>query len=135
MTVNWYANNVKADVRDRSRKAKLKVAFQIEGQAKINITENGQVDTGFMRNTVYVTGSGQSNYGNAASSGEYTSAKQGDSVPREIAPEVNATGDDVYVVVGANYAIYQEGGNSFLYRALEQVAGSQAEVAIVESAR
>ena len=29
------------------------LAFQVEGQAKINVRENGQIDTGFMLNSIY----------------------------------------------------------------------------------
>lgn len=59
-TVNWYGETVKAQTKQDGKKALLALAFQIEGQAKINITNNGQVDTGFMRNSVYVSGGGAS---------------------------------------------------------------------------
>jgi hypothetical protein len=133
--MNWYGDKVKLEVKRDGAKALLAIGFQVEGQAKVNITNNGQVDTGFMRNSVYTTGGGQSNYSQAAHSGEYTSQKQGDTVDRTLAPELSAGGDDVYVVVGASYAIYQELANSFLFRALEQVKAGGADIAIKKASR
>lgn len=133
--VNWYGETVKAQVRRGNKKLLLAVAFQIEGQAKVNITNNGQVDTGFMRNSVYTTGAEQSNYVQANQSGQYTSQKSGADVDRSLAPELNPSNDDVYVVVGADYAIDQETKNSFLYLALEQTAGNNADVAIQRAVR
>lgn len=128
--VRWYGANVKAEVKQKGRKALLAIGFDVEGQAKVNVVNNSQVDTGFMLNSIYTTGAGISNYSNANQSGTYTSSKQGDSVDRELAPELTPNADDVYVVAGAGYAIYQELANSFLYRGLEQVAGNGAEIAI-----
>lgn len=134
-TVNWYGETVKAQTKQDGKKALLALAFQIEGQAKINITNNGQVDTGFMRNSVYVSGGGASSYGNTDASGLYPSPKTGEDENRELGPELTPPADDVYVVVGAAYAIYQETQQSFLYQALEQVAGSNADVTIKRAAR
>ena len=133
--VNWYGETVKAQVKRDGKKALLAVAFQVEGQAKVNVTENGQVDTGFMRNSIYTTGVGESSYTKANQSGEYDSPKSGQAESRELAPELNPSGDDVYVVVGAGYAIHQELQNSFLFRALEQTAGSNADIAIKRTVR
>lgn len=133
-TVNWYGERVRAQTKQDGKKALLALAFQIEGQAKINITNNGQVDTGFMRNSVYVSGAGESSYGNTDPSGLYPSPKSGDDENRELGPELTPAEGDVYVVVGAAYAIYQETRESFLYTALEQVA-SNGDVTISRAAR
>lgn len=106
----------------------LAVGYQVEGQTKVNITDNGQVDTGFMLNSVYTTGNNGSTYGAAE---RQAGARDPDG---EMAPEVDA-GDGVAVAVGAEYAIHQEEKNSFLYRAAEQVAGSVAEAEIRRVAR
>ena len=46
-------------------------------------------------------------------------------VSRNAAPQRSPKQDGALVGVAAEYALYQEMRNSFLYRALEQVAGSQ----------
>lgn len=133
-TVNWYGETVKAHTKQNGKKALLALAFQIEAQAKINITNNGQIDTGFMRNSVYVSGAGESSYGNTDPSGLYPSRKSGTDEDRELGPELTPPNEDVYVVVGAGYAIHQENRQSFLYEALEQVAGN-GDVTISRAAR
>lgn len=133
--INWYENKVRVEVDRITRRGLLAIAHQIEGQTKVNITDNGQVETGFLRNSVYVTGLGESSYGQANQSGEYTSQKSGDVVERELAPEISNDDKSVAIVAGANYAIYQEMEDSFLFRALEQVVGQVAEARIVEAAR
>lgn len=133
--VNWYENDVRVEVERSTRQALLAIAFQIEAQAKVNITDNAQVDTGFLRNSIYVTGLGESSYGEANQSGQYTSPKTGENVDRTLSPELTADRESVSIVAGANYAIYQEMANSYLFRALEQVVGPMAEASIVEVVR
>lgn len=131
--VNWYASRAKVALEKPTRKTLLAYGFQVEAQAKVNVTDNGQVDTGFMRNSIYVSGAGESSYGRTDPSGNYDSSKEGGSVKRELAPEMSNSGDTVYVVVGAEYAIYNETRRSFLYRALEQVVGKSPNASIIRS--
>lgn len=131
--INWFASKVKVALKEPERKLLLAYAFQVEAQAKVNITDNEQVDTGFMLNSVYISGGGESSYGRTDPGGTYTSQKTGDTVKREIAPEERPSGDSIYVVVGAEYAIFQEARRSFLYTALEQVVGTSPNASIIRS--
>lgn len=130
--VDWYTEEVTAHFKGVTRKALSAVAARIEGQTKINIVGNDQVDTGFMLNTVYHVGAGGSTYNQA--SGYYTN-QEGQQVKRQMAPQaalpLNA---EALVAVGANYAIFQELQDPFLYKALTQVA-SEAGGIIEASAK
>lgn len=103
--IKWYPDEVK--------KAALEavnlegVAFRVEETAKANIVRNDQVDTGFMLNSTYVVLPDRSTY----SGGE------------GIGPKPDVKANQAAVVVGANYAIYQEIQQSFLFSALNQVTG------------
>ncbi|MCB8942544.1 MAG: hypothetical protein H6658_02090 [Ardenticatenaceae bacterium] len=120
--VNFYKEECVAHFTGVSRKGLAAVAARIEGQAKINIVANDQVDTAFMLNSVYHIGVKGSSYGQANSSGQYTN-KEGQQVKRQMAPEAQLPpGYDALVAVGANYAIFQEMMKSFLYKALVDVA-------------
>jgi hypothetical protein len=128
--VNWYGDQVQVQIGQATRQALLAIGYQIEAQAKVNITNNGQVDTGFMLNSVYTTdGANGSTYGPA----ERNAGARNPDV--SMAPEVDPGEGAVAVAVGAEYAIHQETRNSFLYRAAEQVAGSVAEAEIRQVAK
>lgn len=133
--VNWYERDVILRVAEATEEMLRAVAFQVEGQTKINIEENGQVDTGFMRSSVYVSGLGVSSYGETLPSGAYMSGKTGESGERVIMPEVLDAGEGMAVAVGAEYAIHQEMRDSFLYRGAEMVAGAMAEATMESVAR
>ncbi len=106
-----------------------RLALQVAGQTKANIVANDQVDTGFMLNTVYtLTPDGKSTYGETWESGNYLGRKTGEMEARDkvfepAAPEEN----EALIGVAADYAVFQEIENSFLFRALEQVLGQAAE--------
>ena len=51
--VEWFGDDVKLKLEGATDEMIKKAAFLVEGQAKVNITVNGQVDTGFMRASVY----------------------------------------------------------------------------------
>lgn len=75
-----------------------KTAFDCQGNIQGFIRANGQVDTGFMVNSVYTVTSEGSTY----SGGE------------QALPEVGgADQTTAYVAVGANYAIFQNYGTRF----------------------
>lgn len=134
--INWYIEDVRLAVANATSEMLRAVALQVEGQTKINITENGQVDTGFMRSSTYVSGLGLSDYGETQPSGVYMSEKTGATGERRIMPEVLDAGEGaIAVVVGAEYAIHQEMRDSFLYRGAEMVAGSLAEATMTVVAR
>jgi len=123
--VNWYENNVRVVVEDASADVLNQLAFQVLGQARINIQQNGQIDTGFLLNSGYVVSEKANTFGDTDPSGEYQSRKTGDSVQRNRVDQAR-TPDDNGAVVGfaADYAIYQEMANSYLFTALEQVAAT-----------
>ncbi len=114
--VDWYADDVIAHFAGLTAEGLEAVAAQIDGQAKLNIRENGQIDTGFMINTVYFSGVSGSSYDQTARPSSF-----GDDKAK--APEVDLGDAEALVAVGADYAIFQEQIDSFLYKALSQVAG------------
>lgn len=100
-------------------------AFLIEANAKLNIRENGQVDTGFMWNSVYTqTDKGDSTYGEARAEATARASEKDFHMPAK-APQ-----DGAVVAVGAEYGIVQEMEVAFLYPAVVTVA-KQGEAEIV----
>lgn len=124
--VDWYAEQVLLRVDNATDELLDQVALQVAGQARINIRDNGQIDTGFMVNSVYTVTRKGSGYPQALAEAltQTWSKKQqkhvdhsGDMGPEIGLPENTKAG----VAVGAEYAIYQEIKKSYLYKALEQV--------------
>lgn len=86
---------------DRVTLAVKKVAFDLQANVQKQITANGQVVTGFMRNSVYVVTNKTSTY---EASGD------------EMLPQVETPPDPhtAYVAVGASYAIYPNYGTRYM---------------------
>ncbi|MCA9936194.1 MAG: hypothetical protein H6662_15615 [Ardenticatenaceae bacterium] len=121
--VDWFGEDVMLKVVSATRQAIEATAIRVVGQTEINITANNQVDTGFMRNSVYFATKDDSTYEDADTDGAYVNL-QGDLVERSLAPEAPLPAEyDALVCIGADYAIFQEMANSFLYPALQQVRG------------
>jgi hypothetical protein len=120
-TVNWRTEQVTAIFVKASMDTLSELAFIGEGRTKINITDNDQVDTGFMRASTYAVTPGKSDYaGNIAEAG--LRAYEGDA-RRDAAPAVALPNDHtVAIAVAAEYAIYQEMLNPFLFPAIESLA-------------
>ena len=119
--VKLYLDRVKIKIKDASDEALAAWAFQLEGQTKANIADNNQIDTGFMMNSVYTITRRDNSYSATDPSGPYLNAA-GEIVERRMAPEQRLPSDAAAgVIVGANYAIYQEVLKSFLYKAAETV--------------
>lgn len=116
----WREKEVRLQLEEASEAMIRKAAFLVEQQAKVNIQQNGQIDTGFLVNSVYVNTPGQSTYGDAAAAAGAQDGQKGMSGERP------APADGAVVAVGAEYAIYQEERLPFLYPALESVAGRMA---------
>lgn len=112
-TVNWYAEKIIAIFEKASMDVLSDLAFVGEGKAKINITDNGQVDTGLMRSSVYAVTPQKSSY--APDTGLRPHARVAEAVNL---PNANT----VAVAVAAEYAIYQEMANPFLFTAIESLA-------------
>lgn len=118
--VKWYGDNVLAQVKVASQKMADEAALAIEGQTTVNIRNNGQVDTSFMLHSVYSVTSGGSSYAPDSHS------KRKDR--RTAAAQQPGAGGAV-VGVAAEYALWQELEQSFLFRAAEDVAsGMQAQI-------
>ena len=138
--VNWYDEDVFLYVEGQTARAVEALAAHIEGLAKIHIVQNDQVDTGFMVNSVYHATAGGSTYGQTMAAGAYPwnpqkhGGAQGTAVV-EKAPEAPLpAGYDALVCVGANYAIFQEQQQPFLYPALLQAA-AEAEGVIQKAVK
>jgi len=123
--VRMYLDHVKVTVKEATEEVLKALGFRIVERTQLNIRENDQIDTGFMVNSVYPIWKEGSGYEGAASeAAQYNVRKTGEVVggirmaPEEHLPEDAMAG----VVVGANYAIYQEEINPFLYPAAEQAA-------------
>jgi hypothetical protein len=132
--VTLYLDHVKVVVDDATDEVLKALAFRITERAQLNIRANDQIDTAFMVNSVYPIWKDGSDYGKAKASAESrtTSAKTGRTVDHtgDMAPEERLGDADAAVVVGANYAIYQEAANPFLWPAGEKAAaefGGEAE--------
>lgn len=119
-----YRQQVLMVVKNATDEELLGLAFQIEAQAKVNIQGNGQIDTGFMLNSVYTVGKeGASTYANTRPTGSYKSRKSGANASRKRAPARNVPDKASAIVsVGAEYAIHQETRKTFLYTAAQSVA-------------
>jgi hypothetical protein len=114
--VNWYAEDVVVKFTRLSERALEAGAARVDALAKMNIVATDQVDTGFMVNSVYFATKDSSTY--ADSSGLHQN-KTGDMVERQMAPEATLKpGTAALVCVGANYAIFREMKEPFLYPAL-----------------
>lgn len=126
--VNWYGEKVLLQIEADSAAGVFAVAQEVVDEAKLNITTNGQVDTGFMRNSGYAAdASGNSTYGEVQASGILNSLAEGKAVERQAAPELDvpgSRGDAVAVAAfAADYALFQEMRLPFLGPALQAVRG------------
>lgn len=120
--VQFYLDHVLVTVNQRTEEFLEAVALQIQAETKVKIQQNGQIDSGFMLNSVYTVSKRSDTYAAANPTGQYTN-QQGQSVVRKIAPKATLPGKALAAtVVGADYAIYQEARKSFLYAAGEKVA-------------
>lgn len=125
-------DHIRAVVEDANPKALYAAALQIEGAAKIRVTENDQVDTGFMRAAIYSVGKDDTNYPSRMTQAEQLrESRRGRTVPAggRGAPARNLRGKALAAVVaGANYSIYQEARKSFLFAGAQDAVGEAAKV-------
>ena len=112
--VHWRGKELELVVDGASDELLTKLAFQAEAHAKVNITDVGAVDTGFMRNAVYGLGPNGSHRGVA----EVEAALAADR-PMAETPEVKK--GEAVLHAAAEYTIYQEEKHGFMYQAVEQV--------------
>jgi hypothetical protein len=125
--VKLYLDHVLVVVKEATEEVLKALAFRITERAQLNIRSNDQVDTGFMVNSIYPVWKDGSDYGQAKASAEsHThSSKTGREVDHSgdmAPPEILPASASAAVVVGANYAIYQENINPFFYPAAQRAA-------------
>lgn len=105
--LDWRGNDALLVLEGATREGLLTLGYQLEGEIKVG----APVDTGFMRNTVYVHSSEVSTF----------QAQSRDGYETTSAPP--AVDDDTVIVgVAADYAIYVESTQPFVYPALQRVA-------------
>ena len=125
MPVNWYRNRVVAKLKDADEKILDALAMQTLGQARINIRENKQIDTGFMTNSGYVVSARNDNYNETWPTGEYKRTKAPGTSYGELAAKASVRkAIESVVAFGAHYSIFQEMRRSFLYQAVQDVSKS-----------
>ncbi len=123
--VNWYAEDVLATADGATYEALLALAFQIEGEAKVNIVGNDQVDTGFMLNSAYIVGDGINTF--QSHSAVLTSKKRAQKGLHETVNGPPPVMDgEILAGFAADYAIYQESERPFLYPAAQKVISQAA---------
>ncbi len=107
MSVKWYGDKILLKLREGATPEMIaKAALLIEAEAKVNVTNNGQVDTGFMRSSIYANTELMNSY------------QHGEGANPIVEPPAGAG----LVAVAAEYGIYQEAAIPFLYPAAEVVA-------------
>lgn len=121
---NWYEEDVLLVTDNANREWLLSLAFQVEAQYKVR----AEVDTGFMRNSTYVEGAGESTF--TARSAELESNRTGTTSTHETinTPRQPEADGEVVIGVGADYAIYSELRSNALYQALEAVSAEAPAV-------
>lgn len=132
--LKWYRDHVKVTLQDATEAVLKALAYRITERTQLNIRDNDQIDTGFMVNSIYPVWKEGSEYNQARNEAEqHTTDRDGRTVDHsgDMAPEVGLeSGAGAAVVVGANYAIYQEARQEFLYPAAQAAAlefGAEAE--------
>jgi len=123
--VNWYGNRLRGVLKDADEKILDQLAFQTLGQARINIRENKQIDTGFMTNSGYVVSAQQDTHSETWPTGDYKRTKApGVSYGERAEKAPVNTKKESMVAFAANYSIFQEMRRSFLYQAMQDVVKS-----------
>jgi hypothetical protein len=124
--LKWYDSNVKKVIRKEAQVGITRTAMLVRRQARRNLTASGKRDTGFLWNSIYAAT--PTEVTDIPPDGDYRD-RNGKLVHRQSGPIVQPA-DGAHVGAAAEYAISVELGESFLYRAIEQVAGPQAEAAM-----
>ena len=126
---DWFEDDVLITVADVTNDALLELAFEIEGQTKININQLDLIDTGFLVNSPYVVAqTGESSYEQAKAAaltaGATNGAKSGRINSAEMGEKVTFENDKqrVAVAIGAEYAIFPETKTPYFYPAAKQKA-------------
>ena len=112
---NWDTKHIKMIVRGATDKLLNEIAVTGQGYTRVNIRDNGQIDTGFMINSVFVVTPKTDDYYDAS----VNAHERNEDVSMGERPRIGE--NEAVIGVGAEYAIYQEAANSFLWKAAEQL--------------
>lgn len=120
MKLDWRGNELNLAVENATAKGLYAIALAIEEEAKGNVQANGQVDTGFLLNSIYANGEG----GSPAPwvNGEFfgkESKRNHVKWAEDIVPPSQRL--EALVHASAEYALYQEVDRPFLYPAVDTV--------------
>lgn len=115
--INWYRQKVLVALKGAEQEVLDKLAFRALEHAMTNVTANDQIDTGFMRASGYAISGKQDSYAQAMAEAVLRA-------PREAAPKVQPGEHESIVGFAAEYAVYQEMRQSFLFKGAEQ-AGAE----------
>lgn len=107
MSVKWRGDDLLLLVTEGLDLSLDQIAAEGAGRTKQNIVSNGQVDTGFMLNSVYSAGPGGSNFSGGTKSSPAQSAGSGEAL----------------FGASAEYALINETRKPFVYPAAESLAG------------
>lgn len=111
--INWYREKVLAALKDAEGEVLATLAFRALEHAMTNVQANDQIDTGFMLNSGYAVSSKRDNYAEAM-------ADAAARAPREAAPKVQPGQNESIAGFAAEYAVYQEMRQTFLFKGAEQ---------------
>lgn len=115
----WHGRVVEASIDVLTVRILDALAIECAGLTRRNISENGQIDTGFMLNTVQAFGPLHPGIGGGM---QVVADRDGRQVVRHAAA-VEGTGPrSAATAVAANYSIYHELEKAFLYPAAEETA-------------
>lgn len=118
--VNWHEEDALLVIDGATDEMLTKLAFLVEGYAKVN----ARVDTGFMRNAIYTIPARGRPVNTGDPSGTYESTVTGETVERKRSDEVpDLPPRHAGVHSAAEYSLYREMEDKFLYKALTKVKG------------
>jgi hypothetical protein len=116
--VNWYEKDVILVVDKATDEVLTKLANHVQGQTRVNIQANGQIDTGFMINAVYAITPLPNDRPRVRALVEARAAAD-----RPLAPAFRIAKHGEAAIHGAaEYTIHQEMRKPFLYPALVSAA-------------
>jgi len=114
--INWYGEQVKIVVKGASKQILTQAAMVCADKAAIRITDNDQVDTGFMRASVY--GVGPTDSGRANAQADATERADRPFAPQPALPDEKTA----LVHAAAEYAVHQDMRKAFMYPAAQDTA-------------
>jgi hypothetical protein len=131
--VKWNDAKIKKDVLSTMDVNLDFLALDILEKAQDNIEANNQIDTGFLHRSGYVITAVRDTFQNTPPAGEYTSMKTGHKAFRYAAvrPPSRRKGQAI-VGFAANYAIYPEIDQSYLFLAVDQVSADDESLWVRE---